>query len=258
MIHFVTFANEKLSATRKRIIKEAVESEFFNEIYELNESALPQELRDYCENNPKGYGFYIWKPYIIDQVLNQISEDDILIYCDAGSSIYKSGRQRFEEYIDMVNKSIYANLSFEGCGFCAEKKYTKGDTFKFLNAENLIEGKQLMAGIIILRNTDFTRKLIQMYKDICLNHRNLIDDSFSTNHPDFFDNRQDQSIFSLLRRKFGTTIIPHPKQDIGDQRLGDWFSEVDEEVIDPYGSKAWKDNKNSKKYPFITSRYRII
>lgn len=51
MIHFVTIANEKLSATRKRIIKEAVESEFFNEIHELNESALPQELRDYCENN---------------------------------------------------------------------------------------------------------------------------------------------------------------------------------------------------------------
>ena len=47
---------------------------------------------------------------IIKQSLLDISENDILIYCDAGCKINLKGKKRFDEYIDLLK--IQMNVLF--------------------------------------------------------------------------------------------------------------------------------------------------
>jgi hypothetical protein len=162
----------------------------------------------------------------------------------------------------MVNESDYANVSFEGWSEHFETTYGKRQAFTVLDAEHFLKeeggGLGLMAGIFIVRNTEYTRKIVKLWKDVCFNHRYLIDDSPDLHTKEINpNNRQDQPIWSIIRRKYGSVIIPHPIKDYKRPTGTDWFSEVDEEHIDPYGSSSWRKNKDNKKYPLIASRYRF-
>ena len=63
----------------------------------------------------RGGGYWIWKPYIISKMLEQINENDILVYIDAGChiNITKESKQRFNEYINMINNSKCGLLRFQ-------------------------------------------------------------------------------------------------------------------------------------------------
>jgi len=263
MIHFVTFADNKMIKTRDRLVEEAKNSGFFNEYHVFDEKNLPQEMVAYCQGR-HSYGNYIWKSFVVDQVLNKIEENDILIWVDAGCVIQKEGKWRFDEYIDMVNKSEYANVSFELCDtYCFEKRYTKADIFDHFNAEDLIEGIQLNTTSFLLRNTEYTRKIVSLWKDTTLNHLYLSEGNdsvrlFVKTHKDFYDNRQDQSIFSIIRRKYGTTIIPHPIKglkiinDEGRYIVPDpFFSELETNTCE-YNSELG----SNKIYPIVAKRLR--
>ena len=36
----------------------------------------------FIENNKKGYGYWLWKPYIIKKTLEKMKKGDILLYLD--------------------------------------------------------------------------------------------------------------------------------------------------------------------------------
>lgn len=48
----------------------------------------------------------------IKQELELIKENDIIVYLDAGSSINKFAKSRFDQYIEMLNNSPYGFLAF--------------------------------------------------------------------------------------------------------------------------------------------------
>jgi len=263
MIHFVTFADNWMRKSRDRLVIEAKNSGFFNEFHVFGEEHLPQDMVTYCKGK-HGFGHYIWKSYVVDNVLNKIAEDeDILVWVDAGSTIQKEGKWRFDEYIDMVKQSKYANVSFENSDtYCPEKYYTKADIFHYFHAENLVEGIQLSSGVILLRNVPYTRCIVSIWKEATLNNLHLSEDDASIrgvpNYPGFRNNRQDQSIFSIIRRKYGTTIIPHPVQGL---KLTDdngkyivpepFFCELDANWC-PHNSAL----VGNKIYPIVTTRLR--
>ena len=39
---------------------------------------------------PRGAGYWLWKPYLIDRTLKYLNEDDVLFYCDAGAMFIRS------------------------------------------------------------------------------------------------------------------------------------------------------------------------
>ena len=41
---------------------------------------LPDEINNYAKSNSKGYGYWVWKPYIVKKALSTINENDILLY----------------------------------------------------------------------------------------------------------------------------------------------------------------------------------
>jgi hypothetical protein len=62
---------------------------------------------------------------------------------------------------------------------------------------------------IVLRKNEHTSNIVKLWYDTCINQRHLITDtpSVTPNDPIFFDHRHDQSIFSIIRKKYGTIFL---------------------------------------------------
>ncbi|MGN6605041.1 MAG: hypothetical protein ACTHK8_21475 [Ginsengibacter sp.] len=213
-IHFLTFASTNYKNTFRRITTEAENCGFFDTITCLNEFDLPIQYRidNQVNEQTRGYGYWIWKSYITNQLLSEIPEGDILVYIDAGCSINCEGRKRFYDYIKLLTTSEYSNLSFQ-LNF-PEKIYTKGDLFKHFHLEenNAIRNSgQLMATSFLIRKDKSSVNLTEKWFTLCHEHKNLLIDSPSSypNDPKFIAHRYDQSIFSILRKLQGSIILGH-------------------------------------------------
>jgi len=60
-------------------------SPFFDEIILYNENNIT-ELKDLYPKHfegGRGFGYWLWKPYLILKTLNNIKDDDIIMYTDA-------------------------------------------------------------------------------------------------------------------------------------------------------------------------------
>jgi len=135
-----------------------------------------------------------------------MENNDILVYVDAGCTLNKNGNKRLLEYFDIVINSNLAILSFELD--YDEKSYTKMDILQELNAFELMDTKQLVGGIFIIRKCERTVNLVKEWYKLCSNYHLISDEpSKIPNEPEFIENRHDQSIFSLLRKKRGTEIL---------------------------------------------------
>jgi hypothetical protein len=214
-INFLTFGNEKYYNSLERIKNEALSLNIFNEILIYNDKTLQnypefwQKHSEFILNNSRGYGYWIWKSYLTMKTLETMNNNDILIYADAGCSLNNEGIARLHEYFDLVKNSDYGILSFN-VGLC-EKTYTKMDLFEYMNMNNekeLNDG-QLVGGIFIIKKCDHSVNLVNMWYNIMSNNYNLIDNSPSNlpNDNSFVEHRHDQSVFSLLRKKYGSVVI---------------------------------------------------
>jgi hypothetical protein len=69
---FVTFGSHAnyIDATN-RLTDQAKQLEIFDEIKNYNSNSLKNEPefwdkhKDFCEKNKRGYGYWLWKPYLI-------------------------------------------------------------------------------------------------------------------------------------------------------------------------------------------------
>jgi hypothetical protein len=207
MITFLSFADKKYHTTLDRIKNEATSSSFFDEVKVYTENDLPEDLKIFCDSNPRGYGYWIWKAYFVYKTLTEINENDILVYCDAGCSINMNGKERFNDYIEMVKNDSCGNISFQ-TGH-PEKKFTKGDVFSYFNAYEHSDSGMIANCCIVLRKNEHTSNIVKLWYDTCINQTHFITDtpSVTPNDPIFFDHRHDQSIFSIIRKKYGTIFL---------------------------------------------------
>lgn len=213
---FLTFGNDRYYNSLNRIKDQSLSFNIFDEIFIFNDIKLKDEYPEFWEkhknfiiNNQRGYGYWIWKSYLTLKILEKMNENDILVYADAGCFLNNNGIDRLNEYFEIVKNSNYSILSFE-LPFI-EKNYTKMDLFEYLGLNNneMLNSNQLVGGIYILKKCDKTIFLFNELYNIISNNYNLIDDSNSilNNDISFVEHRHDQSVFSLLRKKYGTEIL---------------------------------------------------
>jgi len=221
-IVFCTFA-DGIKYKANRIVNEAETSEYFDNI--ISYSSLDLKPSWYCEKvgrinfdinfvrkATKGFGYWSWKPYIILRALCENCKDvDVLVYSDSGSTIDPFMTTKMMEYVKIVEGNTPI-LCFPMLH--KEKFWTKGDVIDRVFHGTSIEEKnlalnsnlyQFTASIIILQKCPAVIDFIKEWHDIGQenNHR-YIDDSPSVNNKDeeVQENRNDQSIFSLLCKKY--------------------------------------------------------
>jgi hypothetical protein len=179
----------------KRIRRTAKELGHFTDVFVYEE--IPDSWEPSVNRNTRGAGFWFWKPFLILESFSRMRDNDILVYVDSGCLLFKSNN--WDKYFNLV--SIYDAIFFELEH--KEAAYTKGDTFNhfgysvdsYLGYTNMIP-----ATAFILRKTPNSIKLMEEWKNILINHTNLVNNnpSIISNSSLFVDHRHDQSALSLL------------------------------------------------------------
>jgi hypothetical protein len=220
MIHFITYGDNKYAKTKKRLCDEANSVGWFDTITAYGQDDLDLDFQNKFKDIlilPRGSGYWIWKPYIIRKHLEKIKENDILIYLDSGCSINPSGIDRFKEYIEMLNNSDSGCISFQldsNMLKCYEKQWTNKEIFDYFNVEingDIAKSSQILATVIILKKNKNSINIVDLWLKTVHDKPILFTDDYNNNNKgrcEYIENRHDQSVFSIIRKLYGSILLP--------------------------------------------------
>ena len=206
---FLTFADggANFVAARERLVQEAKLTGQFDDVrgYSWDDVKNREAIASSLRNNKHGCGYWLWKPAIISEVLAELDDGDVLLYCDSGDELSTSPWQwkKFFKYLDNVDiickrisacalhrcrkelLSQFSCQSISGCRLCFQ--YEMGATF--------------------IKKTAFTVELIDEWFRVMLEHPEFVTDVGSEPEhgrqlPTFMEHRHDQSVFSLVLSKY--------------------------------------------------------
>lgn len=187
----------------------------FNVVYQMSRAEIST---DFIESNSdimlskRGVGYWLWKGYFINRILSQMTENDVLFYADSGSVFVR----RMEPIFDAVMSDPKGVVGFRLAGGHIEKHYTRRDVLNFMGMNTLehADSPQRMASFMCFRGTDTAKQIASEYLSLCCNPKLIMDgpNDDGWQEPGFVDHRHDQSIWSLLTKKHGITILPDPTQ----------------------------------------------
>ena len=232
----ITLTSEKkilemnITKSRPKIIAISYGSNYFQRQLFLNrKSALevgkvdeyysygPKDIdHDFMEKNKeilskrRGDGYWLWKPYFILKTFKEkLNNGDYLFYTDAGILYMNSTYQVIDFLKDQNSEMWFDRITLK------EKEYSKRDVFILLGVDMPFyrETYQYMGGIQVYKKSKYTEKFLEELLYYSQDKR-LITDNPNTqgqpNYPGFKDNRHDQSILSLLIKKYGIANSGRP------------------------------------------------
>jgi len=184
----------------------------FDKVNLLNENDLDDYIKCIINNiidkyGVRGYGYWIWKPYIILQKLNELNEGDILVHLDCHCKLDKI-KDNFNEIINQLNKDklIIAINGTNDLSYTTTKlKEAVENELNYKFSAEELHSFQYEAGILFIKKCKFTINFFKQYFNIILNHIDVITDIYNndiSNHKDFVENRHDQSVCSLLSKYY--------------------------------------------------------
>lgn len=227
-----SFANSRYVSALDRLQHQINRIKFFDHSFLYSESDLSDDFRltnkHYLKENSRGFGYWIWKPYIILDTLSKMNDGDCLLYIDAGCHINAKGTKRLSRYFDILESSESGIIGFQ-LGyheFCAgffrrhvsksnyfkERNWTKGDLLDYFGVRDnlsIVDTPQVLSGIILIRKSKSTVEFVQNWAKVYKENFHLIDDSvsLSPNLDGFIENRHDQSVFSILCKQGDVSLF---------------------------------------------------
>lgn len=172
-----------------------------------------QEHSEFIISNARGFGYWIWKPFLILSCLESMNEGEGLLYLDGGCHLNKTpgSMLKLKEYLQHAqDHEILVTQLYDGqFGFesLSEKSWTKKQLLDFLQlSESDQESGQYQSGIIFIINNARNRQLVSDWFELSKSdgYRWLTGKSLAgENYPSFVEHRFDQSIFSALAKNRG-------------------------------------------------------
>lgn len=167
----------------------------------------------FIHSNKRGFGYWIWKPFLILKCLEEMKEGEGLLYLDGGChlNLNEASILKLKNYFHIAeNKGMLVTQLYDGqFGFesLTEKSWTKKELLDLLEvSEPDRNSGQFQSGIIFVINNSDNRKLIARWLELCktsnyglLTGKSLVEQNYST----FIEHRFDQSIFSALAKNRG-------------------------------------------------------
>jgi hypothetical protein len=205
-ITLINYANSGYVKSRAEQKETALTIAGFNKVIEYNYEDIDDDFKRTCSkhfDNPRGAGYWVWKPYFILKTLDTLQDGDVLAYCDSGACFKSS----ILPYINKMKGSIMLfypdNKSF------IEKVWTKMDILKHLQVHNnmtILQTVQLEGGFILLKKSDISYRFITEWLELCKDYHLISDEpSIKPNLCEFTENRHDQALLSILGKKHRVT-----------------------------------------------------
>jgi hypothetical protein len=211
-LYFITYGDKKYRKSKKRLVLQAKLFNFesiktfgFNDL----SNDFIAKTKPYI-GDVRGGGYWLWKPFFLKKTFDEMQDGDILLYLDAGCELNISGKKRFLEYIEIMNANKGV-LSFH-LPCLREYSYTNDAVFEYFEIDSssaIYNSYQIVGGVLLLKKNDLTKKLIDDFFNVAIQRPDLFSDLYNvkTTRSNFIDHRHDQSIFSVLRKKYGLITI---------------------------------------------------
>jgi hypothetical protein len=235
-IHVITFAdNWKHHGNAERLIDSAMQVGKADSARIYSSKDLDSRFRaknEHILSQPRGGGYWLWKPYVIFQTLAGLPDEDILVYCDSAYYFQQELRPLLERWLlaspsgIVVTQYKPAETMRDGN---LERRYSSHEAFYRMGLNYGDPGfdkhAQVWAGFVVLRKTTttllFAAEWLAYAQDEYISTDRVGE---KENRPEFFvrclccslgnhspsewqENRHDQTVLSLLLYKWGIKAI---------------------------------------------------
>ena len=213
----ISYGSEQYDKQLEYNGKSALEIAKVNEFYGYKPKDIDHDFREknkYILEKGRGNGYWLWKPYFLYKTLKEkLDYGDYLIYSDA-AIMYVDLAQKLVDFLKEKKLDMYLHRLPH-----LERQYTKRDAFILLGVDQpfYAETGQFNAAFQIYRKTKFTEFFLEEYLYYAQDKRIITDDANELgvgNYDDFRDHRHDQSILSLLTKKYGQVNANKTNLDI--------------------------------------------
>lgn len=225
MNYFLTYGDKNFAESVFMIKRQAQSLGLFDKII----SYSPNDLPPFIKASPlfsfkKGGGYWIWKPYIILDMLSKCQEGDVIYYIDSGCTLkpnfeewnkYNELIQEYNaiffQYRDDFNYSTWEKYcKNQNCNSPKLKYWIKKNTSNYftsyLGNDSFLNYNKIMGGLIIIKKTKEKLKTIDNWYKITLFHPELVIDPYGKELSEqelfFNEHRHDQTIISPLVFKY--------------------------------------------------------
>jgi hypothetical protein len=207
---FISYGDANYEAAKERIRKEAEDMGCFQggiKIYgpedlgaDFNTGEVAKVLKE-----PRGGGYWIWKPYVIMKALEMMDDNDILLYADSGCTLQPAGLPRLKEYVNMISLDTGKSVLVMRLRDQVAKKWITTEILNYFGIQMddpILDLNQIIGGINMFRKCPESIQVVQRWLDTAMKRPDLFTDihneaSKKTN-PDFIENRHDQSILTPI------------------------------------------------------------
>ncbi len=195
----VNYANNKYRETQAYNTFTALKKGQADEVFQYSEREIDNNFYDKNKkilSEKRGNGLWLWKPYFIKKTLEKLDYGDIIFYTDSGS--YFTGK---------INKVLDKVSDFDIICFdipLIEEQFTKKIVFEKMdcNSSKYRKTNQIIATYFIIKKTKFTEKFINEWLELCTDYELIAPSDNKNEDEKFIAHREDQSIFSLLCKKY--------------------------------------------------------
>jgi len=189
MICHVSYANDKMSLSRDRCVVSALrygcEPSYdidIDETFALNYRHILEAER--------GAGYWLWKPHIINMLVNKLSDGDIIVYTDAGVEFIN----HVKHLVDAMDEDVFLfGNHYQHQDWC------KREVFEGMGAR---AGFQVQASAMLFRVSDESKHFIAQWLDWCCKPDFINDVIRVEQYPEFREHRHDQAILTCLQQKY--------------------------------------------------------
>lgn len=258
MITLLNYANQAYKTSQRKNSRTGLTVGGFDRVLSYGPDDIDAGFRrahQHILEQPRGNGYWLWKPYFIARTLKELPEGEWLFYADSGSYFIQS----IAPLVALAQSHNLDLLTFEDAHL--EKKYAKRDALILLDADRpeILARKQRLAAFSLWRSSPVSRQFTTSWLQYCTDPRVLTDQPNTlgfANHDAFQDHRHDQAVFSILAKQQQLPGFRDPSQ-WGNDKLNAYPNSPYPQLIDHTRQRdrsLWKQFKDSVKSSLRTSK----
>jgi hypothetical protein len=213
--YLISYGHNCCEMSKERAVNQAVEvgKVDFAEALDLSALSVPFQIaHQNLLRQRKGAGYWLWKPYIIlKTLLTKLNDGDLLIYHDAGAYFIKDLGPLYKACMDAKPNVLTFHQPY------LERMFSRRDAFILMGMDKpqVYEKRQTqrMAGLQVYMKSCTTIQFLMEYLAYSSDRRIISDDKNvmgKENFKGFVGNRHDQTVFSLLSKKWGIVELRDP------------------------------------------------
>jgi hypothetical protein len=199
----ITFGTKQYQNALDRLFKSANKYMY---TLTFNVSSITELIKAYPKHfqSDRGFGWWLWKPYLINSVLNSMQEGDYLIYLDSTIEILKNPEILLEDYkSDII---LFNNGQIH-------QEYCKTECYYEMGYNSPLNQLQANGAIQIYRKSDFSLMFTEEYFLWCTKLDLINDEHDKTiQNNKFKTHRHDQSILTNLAIGYEIPLFTSPCQ----------------------------------------------